>query len=106
MISKPKKEEEKDPTAVKVEEKPEQKPEEKVVEAVKVEENAVKRSPFGIPAYDLTEEQQKALEGILPPGNPMRGIYFRMKNERTAWGEVGSGACEGTNGPVRRWKRS
>ncbi len=84
MISKPKKEEEKDPTAVKVEEKPEQKPEEKVVEAVKVEENAVKRSPSGIPAYDLTEEQQKALEGILPPGNPMRGIYFRMKNERTA----------------------
>jgi hypothetical protein len=84
MISKPKKEEEKEPTAVKAEEKPEQKPEEKVVEAVKVEENAGKRSPSGIPAYDLTEDQQKALEGILPPGNPMRGIYFRMKNERTA----------------------
>ena len=84
MIAKAKKEEEKDPVAVKAEEKAEPKPEEKVVEAVKVEENAGKRNPSGIPAYDLTEEQQKALEGILPPGNPMRGIYFRMKNERTA----------------------
>jgi hypothetical protein len=84
MIAKAKKEEEKEPVAVKAEEKTEPKPEEKVVEAVKVEENAGKRNPSGIPAYDLTEEQQKALEGILPPGNPMRGIYFRMKNERTA----------------------
>lgn len=86
MIAKAKKEEEKEPLAVKAEEKlePKPKPEEKVVEAVKVEENAGKRNPSGIPAYDLTEEQQKALEGILPPGNPMRGIYFRMKNERTA----------------------
>lgn len=84
MIAKAKKEEEKDPVAVKAEEKAEPKPEEKVVEAVKVEENSGKRNPSGIPAYDLTEEQQKALEGILPPGNPMRGIYFRMKNERTA----------------------
>ena len=84
MIAKAKKEEEKEPVAVKAEEKAESKPEEKVVEAVKVEENAGKRNPSGIPAYDLTEEQQKALEGILPPGNPMRGIYFRMKNERTA----------------------
>lgn len=84
MIAKAKKEEEKEPVAVKAEEKAEPKPEEKVVEAVKVEENAGKRNPSGIPAYDLTEEQQKALEGILPPGNPMRGIYFRMKNERTA----------------------
>ncbi len=84
MIAKPKKEEEKETATVKAEEKSEPKPEEKVVEAVKVEENAGKRNPSGIPAYDLTEEQQKALEGILPPGNPMRGIYFRMKNERTA----------------------
>ena len=84
MIAKAKKEEEKEPVAVKAEEKTEPKPEEKVVEAVKVEENAGKRNPSGIPAYDLTEEQQKALEGILPPGNQMRGIYFRMKNERTA----------------------
>ena len=84
MIAKAKKEEEKDPVAVKAEEKAEPKPEDKVVEAVKVEENSGKRNPSGIPAYDLTEEQQKALEGILPPGNPMRGIYFRMKNERTA----------------------
>ena len=84
MIANPKKEEEKEPVAVKAEDKTEPKPEEKVVDAVKVEENAGKRNPSGIPAYDLTEEQQKALEGILPPGNPMRGIYFRMKNERTA----------------------
>ena len=84
MIAKAKKEEEKDPVDVKAEEKPETKPEEKAVEAVKVDETAVKRNTSGIPAYDLTEEQQKALEGILPPGNPMRGIYFRMKNERTA----------------------
>ena len=84
MIAKAKKEDEKEPVAEKAEEKAESKPEEKVVEAVKVEENAGKRNPSGIPAYDLTEEQQKALEGILPPGNPMRGIYFRMKNERTA----------------------
>lgn len=84
MIAKAKKEDEKEPVAEKAEEKAEPKPEEKVVEAVKVEENAGKRNPSGIPAYDLTEEQQKALEGILPPGNPMRGIYFRMKNERTA----------------------
>jgi hypothetical protein len=84
MIAKAKKEDEKEPVAEKAEEKAEPKPEEKVVDAVKVEENAGKRNPSGIPAYDLTEEQQKALEGILPPGNPMRGIYFRMKNERTA----------------------
>lgn len=84
MIANPKKEEEKKTVAVKAEEKSEPKQEEKVAEAVKVDENAGKRNPSGIPAYDLTEEQQKALEGILPPGNPMRGIYFRMKNERTA----------------------
>lgn len=84
MIANPKKEEEKKTVAVKAEEKSEPKQEEKVAEVVKVEENGGKRNPSGIPAYDLTEEQQKALEGILPPGNPMRGIYFRMKNERTA----------------------
>lgn len=84
MIANPKKEEEKKTVAVKAEEKSEPKQEEKVAEVVKVEENGGKRNPSGIPAYDLTEEQQKALEGILPPGNPMRGIYFRMKNERMA----------------------
>lgn len=84
MIAKSKKEEEKEPAAVKAEEKTEPKPEEKAENAVKVDENSGKRNTSGIPAYDLTEEQQKALEGVLPPGNPMRGIYFRMKNERTA----------------------
>lgn len=37
-----------------------------------------------IPEYDLTAEQEKALAEILPPGNSLRGVYFRMKNERTA----------------------
>ena len=83
MIAKPKKDEEAT-GAVKSEEKTEPKPEGKVAEAVKVEEKPEEKKPSGIPAYDLTEEQQKALEGVLPPGNPMRGIYFRMKNERTA----------------------
>lgn len=84
MIAKAKKEEEKEPTAVKAEEKTEPKPEEKVVDAVKVEESDGKRNPSAIPTYDLTEEQQKALAGVLPPGNPTRGLYFRMKSERTA----------------------
>lgn len=45
-------------------------------------EKATDKKIGGIPNYDLTEEQQQVLKDILPPGNPVRGIYFRMKNER------------------------
>lgn len=83
LITKSKKEEEK------VEPKPDEtKPdllEEKKAEPTKGEEQKVPEKKFQrLPDLSLTEEQEKALSGILPPGNPLRGMYFRMKNERTA----------------------
>ncbi|MBK8871615.1 MAG: hypothetical protein IPN19_11385 [Elusimicrobia bacterium] len=53
-------------------------------EEVKVEEKPEKKVVSGLPEINLTAEQEKALAGVLPPGDPIRGMYFRMKNERTA----------------------
>ncbi|MBK8871868.1 MAG: hypothetical protein IPN19_12770 [Elusimicrobia bacterium] len=77
----------------KEEEKPEPKAEEKKADAVEpVKEPEVKaeepkpaeRRVSGIPEWNPAPEQEKTLSSILPPGDPMRGLYFRMKNERTA----------------------
>ncbi len=77
----------------KEEEKPEPKVEDKKAETpgpvkdtvAKTEEpKPGDRRHSGIPEWNPTPEQEKALAGILPPGDPMRGLYFRMKNERTA----------------------
>lgn len=74
----------------KPEPKPEQKAEKNVVvpevvpdgEPKKMED---KRNVFdGVPDFDLTPEQEKALTGILPAKSPAKALYFRMKNERRA----------------------
>lgn len=76
---------------IKKEEKPEVKEEEK---EVKKEEEVVKEEPKNsdqaqkeikfdvVPEYDLTPEQEKLLNEVLPKGNSTRGLYHRMKNER------------------------
>lgn len=83
LIAKEKKEEEK------VEPKAEEKKADvvepvKEVEAKAVEPKVADRRVSSIPEWNPTPEQEKALSSILPPGDPMRGLYFRMKNERTA----------------------
>lgn len=51
------------------------------VEDEKKEEPKVKSS---IPDFEFkTPEQEKAWLEAFPPGTPQRGLYFRMKNERT-----------------------
>lgn len=83
MISKPKKEEEeKKATEPKAEE-----PKEAVVPAKEPEPKAeeiksAEKRVSSLPDMNLTPEQEKALVGILPPGNQVRAVYFRMKNER------------------------
>ncbi len=52
-------------------------------EEPKKEEQLQKEVKYdGIPDYDLTPEQEKLLDGVLPKGNSTRGLYHRMKNER------------------------
>lgn len=79
--------------AKKEEEKPEPKAEEKKAEVAELvkepevkaeEQKPAERRVSGIPEWNPTPEQEKTLSSILPPGDPMRGLYFRMKNERTA----------------------
>lgn len=79
---------------LKKEEKPEVKPEVKdegkegekeveVKEDQKKEEQVQKEIKYdGVPEYDLTPEQEKLLNEVLPKGNSTRGLYHRMKNER------------------------
>jgi hypothetical protein len=83
LIAKGKKEEEK--LEPKAEEKKSEVSEPVKEPEVKAEEpKPAERRVSGIPEWNPTPEQEKTLSSILPPGDPMRGLYFRMKNERTA----------------------
>jgi hypothetical protein len=75
LIAKDKKEEEKKAEVAEPVKEPEAKAE---------EPKPTERRVSGIPEWNPTPEQEKTLSSILPPGDPMRGLYFRMKNERTA----------------------
>jgi hypothetical protein len=64
--------------------KKDQEEEKKVVEPEQKKEEATQKEPKfdGVPEYDLTPDQEKLLNEVLPKGNSTRGLYHRMKNER------------------------
>ena len=65
------------------EKKPEEKKDEVKPEAkAEVKEETPKSKPSSLPAFDLTPEQEEKLKDVLPPGTPLRGVYFRLKGER------------------------
>ncbi|TXH47467.1 MAG: hypothetical protein E6Q97_27150 [Desulfurellales bacterium] len=83
IIAKQKKEEEK--SEPKAEEKKAEVAEPvKESEAKAEDQKPVEKRASGIPEWNPPPELEKKLVDILPPGDPMRGMYFRMKNERTA----------------------
>lgn len=70
------------------EKKPEEKPEDKAAEAKpetkQAEERQAEKKPTSLPDFNLTAEQEEKLKDVLPAGTPLRGVYFRLKGERSA----------------------
>lgn len=79
----PAKEPEKEPAKTEAEQEPAAEEAEPEKEPEKKEPEAKPRAG-GLPEFNLTPEQEAEFERIFGKGTSARGLYFRMRNERTA----------------------